>query len=226
MTNRVQDILHSQYYLEYDLDETTSCWEYGCNDEGICRCSTIESWNITDVDLNSIYKDVCQAVKVKLPKGKEPPTFGNYLVDRILSYYEIYNPDLWDLSIGGGYYGQEVYNAFHSNESETIKTLNAALVKLEASNRSLIEFLLTLEYGYVLGSLENRKYSIQKLATKDVHLPNDAYLHKPKDSYKPVSEIYGLVRYDNGQYHLVDGYHRWGYIQHSGINEAFFIEAN
>ena len=44
--------------VEVNYDTRYSCEDYGCNQEGICRCGQIVDEQVTDVDLSYIVENV------------------------------------------------------------------------------------------------------------------------------------------------------------------------
>lgn len=77
-----------------------------------------------------------------------------------------------------------------------------------------VEFLLELEYGYLLPEMEGRKYSIFEVTKSDVIMGSVDHYKKveSKDlshySDSNYTGIRGIVIPDGHKYRLIDGYHR------------------
>ena len=110
-----------QYCTEYDYDSLTSCSENGCDDEGICRCSTIENAHIISVNITSMINDIYPSYFDKSLATKRNSTINSilggvskeidiYTIDRILRINKVYEPTNWEINVCGGYYGQEIDN--------------------------------------------------------------------------------------------------------------------
>ncbi len=112
-----EDFVVKNYYTH------TTCAESGCDDEGICRCSTIEDVEISKVDVksisNEIYKQFFDNSKSAKRNDKiNSVLFGmtddiqRYTIDRILRVNKIWEAENWRPKIVGGYYGQEFEGIF------------------------------------------------------------------------------------------------------------------
>ena len=97
-------------YVDYGY--SYDCDLYGCEDEGICRCGTIDGEKVKSVDIpmmaEKIYDEFFERGKaadrnnainqVLYGIGKE---IDIYAIDRILRSYKIWENDNWDIEIIG-----------------------------------------------------------------------------------------------------------------------------
>ena len=52
--SKLKDKDFKGYGLQYEYNSQSNCDEHGCDDEGICRCSTIENARVENVDVKII----------------------------------------------------------------------------------------------------------------------------------------------------------------------------
>lgn len=214
-----------KYCTEYDYDSHRDCYSHGCDDEGICRCSTIENAHIISVDVTKMVTDIREEYfdnsQASIRNSKINSVLGNitndidtYTIDRILRINGAYEPSNWEIQICGGYYGQEIDDIILEDfvASKIEKQLEEAFEINDLTKR--IEYLLKLEYGYILPELKDCKYEVdtvlrdkiifgsknqhKKVATEKL----SHYSDKNYDSYR------GIVIPKDDEYRLIDGYHR------------------
>ena len=210
-------------YVDYGY--TYDCENYGCDEEGICRCGTINNEHIDSVDVSLIVKRIYDEFfeqgkaanrnnainEVLYGIGKD---IDIYTIDRILRSYKIWENENWDIEVEGGYYGQEAGNV-------TIKETIADKIDEELwtvfslpSLKEKIEYLLNVEYGKVLPELSNCNYESIVIDKDDVVFGVEKHLNKvmKKDldfySDKNYSGIRGIVVKSGDKWRIVDGYHR------------------
>jgi hypothetical protein len=210
-------------YVDYGY--TYDCENYGCDEEGICRCGTINNEHIDSVDVSLIVKRIYDEFfeqgkaanrnnainEVLYGIGKD---IDIYTIDRILRSYKIWENDNWNIEVDGGYYGQEAGNV-------TIKESIADKIDEELwtvfslpSLKEKIEYLLNVEYGKVLPELSNCNYESIVIDKDDVVFGVEKHLNKvmKKDldfySDKNYSGIRGIVVKSGEKWRIVDGYHR------------------
>jgi len=214
-----------QYCTEYDYDSQTSCSESGCDDEGICRCSTIENAHIISVNVTSMVNDIYPSYFDKSLSTKRNNTINSilggtskeidkYTIDRILRINKVYEPTNWEINVCGGYYGQEIDNIIleDSIARKLEEQIDEALSIIELTTR--VEYLLNLEYGHILPSLQNCQYSVETIERDKIIFGNDN--HYKKINLKNIehysdnnySSIRGIVLKKDQEYRLIDGYHR------------------
>ena len=210
-------------YVDYGY--TYDCENYGCDEEGICRCGTINNEHIDSVDVSLIVKRIYDEFfeqgkaanrnnainEVLYGIGKD---IDIYTIDRILRSYKIWENENWDIEVDGGYYGQEAGNV-------TIKETIADKIDEELwivfslpSLKEKIEYLLNVEYGKILPELSNCNYESIVIDKDDVVFGVEKHLNKvmKKDldfySDKNYSGIRGIVVKSGDKWRIVDGYHR------------------
>ena len=188
-----------RYGCEIDYDNYGDCEAYGCIDEGICRCGTIENAHVTDSpDIITYIED----------KYKNYPLFEKYIIERVLTHYKFYDTDSFEVKVGGGYYGQEIDGVFFTKEDEVNKTLEQILWLNDVNKQ--VEALLMLEYGHLLDSCKGRKWEVRDLDRSLIVFPNDSYYKKlvEVNRYKAYPYIKGVVIPYHARYKVIDGYHR------------------
>ena len=210
-------------YVDYGY--TYDCENYGCDEEGICRCGTINNEHIDSVDVSLIVKRIYDEFfeqgkaanrnnainEVLYGIGKD---IDIYTIDRILRSYKIWENENWNIEVEGGYYGQEAGNV-------TIKESIADKIDEELwtvfslpSLKEKIEYLLNVEYGKVLPELSNCSYESIVIDKDEVVFGVENNLNKvmKKDldfySDKNYSGIRGIVVKSGDKWRIVDGYHR------------------
>ena len=104
--------------IDVDYNREYSCESSGCDSEGICRCSTIYDSHITYVDVstlvNIIYDMIYDNSKSSERQNKINDIFGItkeleiYTIDRVIRKALIYDKNIWEINVGGGYYGEEI----------------------------------------------------------------------------------------------------------------------
>ena len=221
----LKDITFQYNGVYVDYGYTYDCENYGCDEEGICRCGTINNEHIDSVDVSLIVKRIYDEFfeqgkaanrnnainEVLYGIGKD---IDIYTIDRILRSYKIWENENWDIEVDGGYYGQEAGNV-------TIKETIADKIDEELwtvfslpSLKEKIEYLLNVEYGKVLPELSNCNYESIVIDKDDVVFGVEKHLNKvmKKDldfySDKNYSGIRGIVVKSGDKWRIVDGYHR------------------
>ena len=221
----LKDITFQYNGVYVDYGYTYDCENYGCDEEGICRCGTINNEHIDSVDVSLIVKRIYDEFfeqgkasnrnnainEVLYGIGKD---IDIYTIDRILRSYKIWENDNWNIEVDGGYYGQEAGNV-------TIKESIADKIDEELwtvfslpSLKEKIEYLLNVEYGKILPELSNCNYESIVIDKDDVVFGVEKHLNKvmKKDldfySDKNYSGIRGIVVKSGDKWRIVDGYHR------------------
>jgi uncharacterized protein YqkB len=213
------------YDLRYDYHNYTSCSESGCNEEGICRCSTIEDAHVTSVNIPSMvnhiyanYFDDSISTKrnstINSILGSVSKEIDIYTIDRILRINKVYDPSNWEVQVCGGYYGQEIDGVILEDvvAKKIENQLEDAFNIIDLTER--IEFLLMLEYGNILPELKGLSYKITEVERDSIIFGSDAHyknvLNEDLEHYsdKNYCSIRGIVISKGDKYRLIDGYHR------------------
>lgn len=210
------DFVDCDYYISNDCDS------YGC--DSICRCSKIEDIHVVSVNvigmvdyLYEIYFDNSKSSrrnrKIDNVLGDITDDINYYTIDRILRINKVYICDNWNIKICNGYYGEEIEDITLCDDiSIKIENeLDIAFNILDLSKR--IEYLLELEYGYLLDELKDKKYELSIINKSDIIFGSKSQYKKVKDMdltfYNNLYKSYrGIVIEKDTKYKLVDGYHR------------------
>ncbi len=213
-----------KYMVSYNCDTEYSCSESGCYDEGICRCGYITNTYLNRVDVSAIVTDIYSTIFDNSISTKRNNAINSlwgiseeiekYTIDRILRLNKIWKPELWNISVSGGYYGQEVDEIVLVEE--VVQKLNSQLEKaFDIDNlKERIDYLLELENGFVLDELKDKKYCVSVINIDDIVFPNtdhkrrvltEELYHYSDKNYKGIR---GIVKKDVMKWRVIDGYHR------------------
>ena len=213
------------YCVDYDYNNYYSCSESGCNEEGICRCGVIENAYVESVDITSITNKIYDSYNDNSISTKRNSTINSilggvskeidiYTIDRILRINKVYEPSNWDVQVCGGYYGEEIDDVIleDSVAKKIENQLEDAFNIIDLTER--IEFLLMLEYGELLPSLQGCKYSIETVERDSIIFGSDEHYRKVNSknlehySDKKYQGIRGIALVKGDKFRLIDGYHR------------------
>jgi len=214
-----------RYHTDYDYNDYRDCDAYGCNEEGICRCGTIEDAHVISVKIPSIVNEIYANYFDDTLASKRNSTINSilggvskeidiYTIDRILRINKVYEPTNWEVQVCGGYYGQEIDDIIleDSTARKIENELDKAFDIIDLTER--IEYLLMLEYGEILPTLQGRKYSIETVERDSIIFGSDDHYRKVNtkslDHYsdKNYTGIRGIALVKDDRYRLIDGYHR------------------
>ena len=214
-----------RYNTEYDYSDYRDCSAHGCDDEGICRCGTIEDAHVVSVNIPNMvneihanYFDNSLATKrnnnINSILGGVSKEIDIYTIDRILRINKVYEPSNWNVQVCGGYYGQEIDDVIlEDSVAQKIENqLEEAFNIIGLTER--IEYLLMLEYGKILPELKGRKYSIETHERDSIIFGSDEHYRKVNtkslDHYsdKNYTGIRGVALSKGDKLRLIDGYHR------------------
>jgi hypothetical protein len=214
-----------RYNVNYDYSDYRNCDAYGCDDEGICRCGTIENAHVLTVDIPSIVNEIYANHFDNSLASKRNSTINSilggvskeidiYTIDRILRINKAYEPTNWEVQVCGGYYGQEIDDIIlEDSVAQKIENqINEALSIIDLTSR--IEYLLKLEYGNILPALQGRQYSLETVERDSIIFGSDEHYRKVNtkslDHYsdKNYQGIRGIALVKDGRFRLIDGYHR------------------
>jgi len=209
--------------VEIEYDRETSCEESGC--DTICRCSRIVNSKIESIDINSIIESIYYEYFDKSEQTKRDlklnsilngidKTIDLYTIDKILRINRIWGKENWEINISNSYYGEEVDSVtLWKSVAEKIEyQLDEVLFIDDLSKRT--EYLLNLEYGYILPELIGKNYKLETIKKEDIIFGSDGHYRKIQTedlehySDKNYSNIRGVVTQKDDKYKLIDGYHR------------------
>ena len=213
------------YHIDCDYDYHKDCSGYGCDDEGICRCGTIDNAHVISVKIPSMVDEIYSNYFDNTLATKRNSTINSmlggvnkeidiYTIDRILRINKSYEPTNWEVQVCWGYYGQEIDNII-LKESIAIKIedqIDKAFDIINLTKR--VEYLLMLEYGEILPALQGLKYSIEMVERDSIIFGSDEHYRKVNtesiDYYsdKNYTGIRGIALVKDGRFRLIDGYHR------------------
>lgn len=189
-----------RYNVDLDYDTDTSCDESGCNQEGICRCSTISNARVTEVDCVSLLDDLLDS---------KASVIDRYCVERLLNL-RLKDAD-WNIDIDGGYYGEKIGAVTIDGVADVIKELGL-LLGLPAASR--LPTVLEAEYGYLLPPLKDvKRWKVVTVPKTKVRLGNANYATKLDplrvERYARYTLPKGVGIVEAGGVRLLDGYHRF-----------------
>jgi len=214
-----------KYHTNYDYNAYRDCGAHGCDEDGICRCETLENAHVVTVDIPSIGNEIYNSIFDNSLSSKRNSTINSmlggitkeidiYTIDRILRINKSYEPTSWEVQVCSGYYGQEIDDII-LKESIAIKIedqIDKAFDIINLTKR--IEYLLMLEYGSILPTLKGIQYSIQNVERDSIIFGSDEHYRKVNtesiDYYsdKNYTGIRGIALVKDGRFRLIDGYHR------------------
>lgn len=214
-----------KYHTNYDYDAHRDCSAHGCDEEGICRCETLENAHVVTVDISSIGNEIYNSIFDNSLSSKRNSAINSilggvskeidiYTIDRILRINKAYEPSNWEVQVCGGYYGQEIDDVLLENSvAQKIEDqINESLSIIDLTSR--IEYLLMLEYGNILPALQGRQYSLETVERDSIIFGSDEHYRKVNtknlDHYsdKNYDGIRGIALVKDGKFRLIDGYHR------------------
>jgi hypothetical protein len=213
-----------KYMVSYDYDTIYSCEESGCNEEGICRCGHITNTYLNKVDVSAIVTNIYSEIFDNSISTKRNNAINSlwgiseeiqkYTIDRILRVNKIWKPQFWDINVSGGYYGQEIDEVVLIEDM--VLKINSQLERaFQIDNLSeRVEYLLTLENGFILDDIKDKKYHISVIDIDDIIFSNTEHKRKiiieelEHYSDRNYSGIRGVVKKDGIKFKLIDGYHR------------------
>ena len=188
--------------VEYDY-ERSQCT---CHD-WICRCTTIESAWVEDININKVMS--CLLID-HFPR-ENLTEIDLYCFDRICRVNNIWDKECYEIEVCPGYYGEEIDGVFFENEKKVIDEFDK-LIKLK-SDADKIKYVLELEYGYVIESIENcHNVSVISCDPKLVVASQQEYYHRLEknvvESYKDYKIPCAIYKKNGDRYLIIDGYHR------------------
>lgn len=188
--------------VEYDY-ERSQCT---CHD-WICRCTTIESAWVEDIDINTVMS--CLLID-HFPR-EDLTEIDLYCFDRICRMNNIWDKEYYEIKTCPGYYGEEIDGVFFLMEEKVIADFNK-LITLK-NDIDKIKYVLELEYGYVIESIDDcRNVAVIDCDPKLIVAPQQEYYHRLKndvvESYKDYKIPCSVCKKNGDKYLIIDGYHR------------------
>jgi len=195
-----------------------------CAGEGVCRSFSIDSLDITGVDLDAV---ATRAHGTTLPQDRRAlrrsdrsrqvlwghdSRFDAFCLERILVGIGAYMPSAWHVSTTQGYYGQEV-GSIRMNKGlvESAAGLYDRLLSVDGLEQK-VAMLLEIEYGSVLDSLRGRLWSVRVVPRDKIFFPQPAHMEAASRGTEYANRrpdaIMGVCLREGDVYRVVDGYHR------------------
>jgi hypothetical protein len=188
-----------RYSVEVTYDNGTDECECG-ND--YCRCSTIVNAKVDYIPCERLAKEIVS-----------DNLLLQYCVERILTHYKpLRDNDNWDIKVEGGYYGEELGDV--TLNKDVAETLSNILMSLDgATNNQIVETALQVEYGFILPTLKDKKWTLTSIAIFLLDLGNEHHAANLDDdrvlTYRLTEpDVVGLVIETEGKFRVIDGYHR------------------
>lgn len=180
-----------QYIVDYDYKRTDcdgSCREY--ND--YCRCTKLYDAKVKSV--NGIYEyilDFGESIEQK------------YILDRLYSIHKMYDCYNYDVQIGGGYYGQEIYGVTFNEFDKLCENLDRLFCM---DFKSAILALFELEYNFIPDFILDLKFEISKFPLNYINpvMTKKNNINCILNCDIPIAVIY----YDGNKHSIIDGNHR------------------
>ena len=188
--------------VEYDY-ERSQCT---CNDWP-CRCTVIINTWVEDIDINVV---MTRLLMSHFP-SEDLTEIDLYCFDRICRMNNIWDKECYEIETCPGYYGEEIDGIFFQNEEKVINEFGK-LFELK-NNADKIKYILKLEYGYVIESIEKlHNVSVISCDPKLVVVPQQEYYHRLEkdvvESYKDYKIPCAVCKKSGDKYLIIDGYHR------------------
>ena len=201
--------------VEYEYDGDYDC-DNSCDDGGICRCYRIYSAQVKSFKV----KDFVESIYIHLVNSRNKIDLADgqllkYAIEKLANLNKFDLLDLYEVSYGGGYYGDEIENIKHLHQNSFINQLQT-FMKLKTFN-SKVNYLLTLEYGYLRKDLKDLNWHIEEVEISKIKT-NEAYQQKVKEKIanndsnsqkdKLTDNTLLVGKKINNFITLIDGYHR------------------
>jgi hypothetical protein len=212
-------------FTDWTFDSDFHCRDFGCEEEKICRCSTISHYEITSVGFNSIVSDIYKRIfedsteskrnqKIEAIIGGITDEINLYTIDRIFRINKLFLCQNFYAEIIKGYYGEEI-GPIYINESVAEKVKNQLEVAFSKDNLTdRIKYLLYLEYGYILPDLKTGNFTLEIVKKNDIIFGNNSHFEKVSRenlefyNNKNYKLIRGVAIREGERFRLIDGYHR------------------
>lgn len=165
-----------------------------------CHCGKIDNIEIEDIDLHTIMWNICNNLELDTELDR-------YCIDRIIRKSELYVKYNWNVEVEQDYYGDCIgnispaYDDFYSNVNDYLKC---------TSDIEKIEFILDMDYEFLLDKVKDKRWSIVEVELSDIIIPNQPYMSEIEvEEWYEVNELPVCLCVKRGnKFELVDGYHR------------------
>ena len=203
-----------------------SCKESGCDDEGICRCGTVDYKRVSNVNMTRVIERIIEMTFGTMDKQKKRESRINellglpdmeilhYATERICRSHKIWSPEKWNIDVSAGYYGEEVEGVCIVEETARIIIDDIVRICQLQNVEDIVEALMLLEYGSVHQDLldctyEDTVVELDKIKFGAIqHLKNVRKKNKEHYSDERYKGIRGVVVPCGDGYRAIDGYHR------------------
>jgi len=204
-----------QYVVDYNCNYYYACrMGSDCCDNDYCRCGRIENPTIISTDGFKSYV-LNELIKISnLYKPVVDPDILAYCLERVIQYCADLTTDSFEISVRGGYYGEEVDSIKYQASRELIGFIIGVV---EApSSLDAVKMVLEMEYGFLLE--ESKDYEACEVHTvkrSSLVTPNEYRVKTLDKNYiKKYKEMdydipIGIYRKVNDKYEIIDGYHRF-----------------
>jgi hypothetical protein len=192
--------------VEYESDYEYPCQNGSdCCDNDYCRCGIVTNANVKSVDIDALISNL-------FTKSKDTNVISQYCVDRLIRNSDLKDTASWEVSVSGGYYGQET-NGCVPNQKIIDSLVKDFTEILNKKDYSKIKHCLKSEYGFLLSDLVNmKKLELKEVKTFDVELLNNNYSRKINRKFVDQYNNFILPRAVcvkiGKKFKVIDGYHR------------------
>ncbi len=227
----MRDVLsYFRYNVEYGYDFERNCSEYGCDEEGICRCGRINSATVTNLNVDAIAENILFRAQRRfcgsqLSRLQAFNVLDVYALNRMLVHtLKAYDVDSWEVEVSAGYYGDEVTGV-------VLFGLNDVLVDFFKAKDSQVRLAQALDAEYGVGVLAHQRFdgltfNVASVKFSDVRFgnPTHALCAGRDDKFSLSADISGVAVLENSDIVLVDGYHRFTHLH--GMDSVSLLVAS
>lgn len=214
--------------MKTDLSYSAVDYDYersGCTcRDWPCRCTTIYDERVTNIDINKVMSEI---LLHNFTHDANISDFDLYCFDRICRSNGIWDQASYTVEVCGGYYGEEINGVYFDNESVVVNQFDEVL-RLN-DNLQKLKYILELEYGYVIDSVQNAtSVSIIDCNPSMIISRQDSYARRLEkdvvESYKDYNLPVAVCKKRGDYYAVIDGYHRVAAAQNKDSVEIILVE--
>ena len=168
------------YCVGFNHYGSYSCEDSGCDDEGICRCYSIDLIEIKSIDISDLTDNIFRQLHTNDSQHSrdkiitsiiydyDSDLINKYSINRILTINKLWDIENWSGEKCGGYYGDEVEKIKMNDDifNKVCKDIED-ISKLDTLYDK-INFLLYLEYGYIIDNLKGKNYQVISVDKDDL----------------------------------------------------------